>query len=131
MDEKAKAWIGSAIFLVLAPSIIAGLVPYLITGWRVAEWGRAGLAIFLIAVVLILSGAVFLLQAFVRFAADGLGTPSPVAPTKHLVVTGLYRWVRNPMYLAVWSIILGQVLLFASLPLLGYLLVAATAMVLF
>jgi protein-S-isoprenylcysteine O-methyltransferase Ste14 len=131
MNARAKAWIGSGIFLLLAPGIVAGVVPYLLTGWRGADWGRAGLAISVIAAVLILSGVVFLLQAFVRFAADGLGTPAPVAPTEHLVMTGVYRWVRNPMYLAVWSIILGQGLLFASVPLLVYLLAAATAMVLF
>src|SRR5215217_4789200 len=51
--------------------------------------------------VLIAAGVVVLVQAFVRFVAEGAGTPAPVAPTKQLVVGGLYRYVRNPMYLAV------------------------------
>jgi protein-S-isoprenylcysteine O-methyltransferase Ste14 len=60
-----------------------------------------------------------LLDAFVRFArADG--TPAPPAPTAHLVVVGPYRYVRNPMYLAVLTIILGQALLFWSLGTLIY-----------
>ena len=52
-----------------------------------------------------------LVQAFVRFVVEGLGTPAPVAPTEHLVVGGAYRYVRNPMYLAVTAVILGQALL--------------------
>jgi protein-S-isoprenylcysteine O-methyltransferase Ste14 len=47
-------------------------------------------------------------------SARGVGTPAPIAPTKHLVVTGAYRYVRNPIYLAVLSIIFGQALLFAD-----------------
>ena len=56
---------------------------------------------------------VFLLHAFALFALHR-GTPAPVAPTETLVVTGVYRFVRNPMYLAVLTIILGQALLFGS-----------------
>ncbi len=52
-----------------------------------------------------------LVHAFSRFVAEGLGTPAPVAPTRHLVVGGLYRWVRNPMYVAVVSCVAGQALL--------------------
>jgi protein-S-isoprenylcysteine O-methyltransferase Ste14 len=48
-------------------------------------------------VALIAAGAVVVVQAFVRFVAEGVGTPAPVAPTRMLVVGGLYRYVRNPM----------------------------------
>jgi protein-S-isoprenylcysteine O-methyltransferase Ste14 len=58
--------------------------------------------------------------AFAQFALEGRGTPAPVAPTANLVVKGLYRYVRNPMYVAVLAIILGQALLFASLAVLAY-----------
>jgi protein-S-isoprenylcysteine O-methyltransferase Ste14 len=68
----------------------------------------------------ILGALAVLLESFARFAWKGLGTPAPVFPTRHLVVSGLYRFVRNPMYVAVVSAILGQALLFASLPLAGY-----------
>ena len=64
--------------------------------------------------------AVVLLDAFARFVREGLGTPAPVAPTEHLVVGGLYRYVRNPMYLAVASLILGQALLLGQLILVPY-----------
>ena len=65
------------------------------------------------------------------FAADGRGTPAPTAPTERLVVGGPYRYVRNPMYLAVGAVIAGQALLLASLALLVYLAVFAVAVVLF
>ena len=56
----------------------------------------------------------------IRFVVEGLGTPFPAAPTKNLVVGGLYRYVRNPMYLAVIAIILGQAAILGSAVLLVY-----------
>ena len=61
-----------------------------------------------------LLGLAAVIACFVRFVAEGAGTPAPTAPTEALVVGGLYRHVRNPMYLAVASMIGGQALLFRS-----------------
>ena len=61
-----------------------------------------------------------LLDSFGRFALLGLGTPAPVAPPRHLVVSGLYRRVRNPMYVAVLALVLGQALLLGHAVLLEY-----------
>ena len=61
-----------------------------------------------------------LLDSFARFALEGLGTPAPIAPPRNLVVSGLYRHVRNPIYVAVVAVILGQAVLFADWRLLGY-----------
>jgi protein-S-isoprenylcysteine O-methyltransferase Ste14 len=61
-----------------------------------------------------------LVQAFVRFVSEGSGTPAPVAPTRELVVGGLYRYVRNPMYVAVGATIVGQALLLGRPGLLVY-----------
>jgi protein-S-isoprenylcysteine O-methyltransferase Ste14 len=110
---RARAWLGTVVFLVLAPGVVAGLVPWLITGWRV-PWTGAWLPLVAgISALLVLSGVVVLLDAFVRFArADG--TPAPPLPTAHLVVVGPYRYVRNPMYLAVLAVVLGQALLSRS-----------------
>ena len=90
--------LGSAIFLVIAPGIVAGYVPWRICRWQIGApllgtpWSR------LPGVLLIAAGLPVLLDSFARFAIQGLGTPAPVMPTRHLVVTGLYRYVRNPMY---------------------------------
>jgi uncharacterized membrane protein len=69
-------------------------------------------------VALLVAGA--LVQAFVRFVVEGVGTPAPVAPTEHLLVGGLYRHVRNPMYLAVLTMIVGQALVLGQPALLLY-----------
>ena len=107
-------------FLVLAPGIVAGLVPWWFTGWRVREplpyWAPVRVAGF----ILLAAGVVVLLRAFGRFVVEGLGTPAPVAPTERLVVGGLYRYVRNPMYLAVAATIVGQALALGQPILLPY-----------
>jgi protein-S-isoprenylcysteine O-methyltransferase Ste14 len=69
---------------------------------------------------MLILGLIVLIQAFARFVAEGRGTPAPVAPTERLVVGGLYRYVRNPMYLAVVAAIAGQGLLLNQPVLLGY-----------
>jgi protein-S-isoprenylcysteine O-methyltransferase Ste14 len=118
--RKAKAAAGSFVFLLLAPGIVAGLVPWLLTGWQVQEPLPYWLPLRVVGVILIAVGAGVLLHAFARFVVEGLGTPAPVAPTEHLVVGGLYRYVRNPMYLAVAAIIVGQALALGTLILLPY-----------
>lgn len=112
-DSLARAWIGTIVFLFLAPGIVAGLMPGLIAGWQRHDWGGAAWFVLPVAWFLIALGAAFLVYAFGLFALQR-GTPAPVAPTRALVVTGVYRFVRNPMYLAVLAIILGQALLFGN-----------------
>jgi len=106
------------VFLVVAPGVVAGLVPWLLTGWD----ARSGWPwpVRIAGGVLVCAGIAALLEAFLRFVVEGLGTPAPVAPTEHLVVGGLYRFVRNPMYLAVGAIVVGQVLLLGRAVLLAY-----------
>jgi protein-S-isoprenylcysteine O-methyltransferase Ste14 len=117
--SRAASLIGSGLFLVAAPGTVAGLIPWLISRWRFA--GEPGnLSLLPIAAVALLAGAAILLDSFVRFAWTGLGTPAPIAPTRRLIVSGLYRHVRNPMYVAVLLLIFGQALLFGSIALLAY-----------
>jgi protein-S-isoprenylcysteine O-methyltransferase Ste14 len=115
----ARAWIGTIVFLFLAPGVVAGLIPWLISGWRLYDWRGAAWVVVPIAWSVIVVGVAFLLFAFALFALHR-GTPAPVAPTETLVVTGVYRFVRNPMYLAVLAIIVGQALLFGSWGLVVY-----------
>ncbi|MGO4102578.1 isoprenylcysteine carboxylmethyltransferase family protein [Leifsonia sp. YAF41] len=117
--SPARAWIGTIVFLFLAPGVVAGLIPWLISDWQRFAWGGATWVVVPIAWIAITVGVAFLLHAFALFALHR-GTPAPLAPTETLVVTGVYRFVRNPMYLAVLAIILGQALLFGSWWLLLY-----------
>ena len=118
--RRAGSVVGTVLFLLLAPGTVAGLVPWWISGWKFEPpllgiaWTRWP------GVALIAAGAPALLDSFARFALQGLGTPAPVLPTDRLVVTGLYRRVRNPMYVGVVTVVLGQGLLIGSAPVLGY-----------
>jgi len=123
-----SAALGSALFFVVAPGVVVGLVPWWLTRWEplpAAPWVR------LLGAVLLVLTLPILVSAFVRFVRDGLGTPAPVAPTEHLVVTGAYRYVRNPMYLAVLGAILGQALLLSQPRLSGYAAIVALLVVSF
>jgi len=118
--SKITAALGSALFFVVAPAMVAGLIPWFITHWEFRPPFLAVEATRLAGVAFIIAGVPGLLDSFARFALEGLGTPAPIAPTRNLVVSGLYRYVRNPMYVAVVAIILGQAVLFADWRLLGY-----------
>jgi protein-S-isoprenylcysteine O-methyltransferase Ste14 len=118
--QKTIAILGSAIFFVVAPCALAGLIPWSITRW---EFRPPFLGLELtrvIGVILILAGVPGLVDSFARFALQGLGTPAPIAPTRNLVVTGLYRYVRNPIYVAVVAIVLGQAVLLGDWRLIVY-----------
>jgi protein-S-isoprenylcysteine O-methyltransferase Ste14 len=115
--RRLEAAFGSAVFLVAAPGVVAGLVPWLLTGWR-SSGPPATVAV--LGATLIALGAGVLLHAFGHFVVEGRGTPAPIAPTERLVVGGLYRHVRNPMYVAVGATIVGQALLLGRPLLLAY-----------
>lgn len=114
MSDRIRAVLGSVVFLVVAPGIIAGFVPWAISGWRFTQPLLGIEPLRWIGGLLLALGGVLLIETFSRFALQGLGTPAPIAPTKTLVVTGSYRFVRNPMYVAVVSLILGQGLWFGN-----------------
>jgi protein-S-isoprenylcysteine O-methyltransferase Ste14 len=115
--SRARAAAGSVVFLLIAPGVAAGLVPWLLTGWDSTD---PPLALKLLGALLTAAGAAVLLHTFARFVVEGLGTPAPVAPPEHLVVRGAYRYVRNPMYLGVAATIIGQAALLGRPALLLY-----------
>lgn len=127
-ERRLFAATGSALFFIVAPGVVAGLIPWWITGWVMAP---APTLAPVVGLVLITAGVAALVYSFVRFVVEGIGTPAPVAPTERLVVGGLYRYVRNPMYVAVVAIIIGQSLLLGRWSLIWYALVAAGAMAVF
>lgn len=113
---RPRSIAGSLLFLVVAPGIVAVLIPFALTGWD----GSAGVVLQLVGLALVAAGGAVLLAAFARFALQGLGTPAPIAPTRHLVVTGVYRHVRNPIYVALCAVILGQAAILSSAALVLY-----------
>lgn len=109
----------SVFFALLLPGSVTLLIPYYIvspTGIRVSHWG----ALQLVGLAAIAVGATILIRCIVEFARSGRGTLAPVDPPKTLVVQGLYRYVRNPMYVGVTSVLLGEAALFQSSALLYY-----------
>ena len=115
--SRLKAAAGSAVFFVVAPGVVAGLVPWWLTGWRFEPFWPP---LRVVGGLLVIGAVAVLLGAFVQFVVEGIGTPAPVAETQHLVVRGLYRYLRNPMYVAVITAVVGQALLFGRLGLLTY-----------
>jgi protein-S-isoprenylcysteine O-methyltransferase Ste14 len=118
--SKIIAVLGSALFFVIAPLVLAGFVPWWVTQW---EFRPAFFGVDLTRILgglLIIAGVPGVVDSFARFALEGLGTPAPIAPTQKLVVSGLYRYVRNPIYIGVVAVTFGQVLLFGDWRLLLY-----------
>lgn len=109
------------LFTILQPGVVVGLVPYLILrytdseivpgAWHVRHLGGAALAML---------GVVIAGSCILRFATDGEGTLSPLDPTKKLVIRGLYLYSRNPMYVGVMLIMIGEIVFFWSLALAIY-----------
>jgi protein-S-isoprenylcysteine O-methyltransferase Ste14 len=110
----------SVLFFAIAPGTVAGLVPYLLTRWEAHNWYSATIPARLAGGALLALGLAALVDCFRRFVSEGRGTPAPVLPPTQLVVRGVYRHVRNPMYVALLLIVIGQALLLGRFVLLGY-----------
>ena len=112
---RGRAIAGTVLFLFVAPGAVAGLIP-----WWIARWAWREGWLFWPGLLLVALGLIGLLLCFADFALKGGGTPAPVAPTERLVTSRLYRHVRNPMYVAVMALILGQAAMARNLDLLAY-----------
>jgi protein-S-isoprenylcysteine O-methyltransferase Ste14 len=107
----------SLLFLILAPGMVAGYIPLaLLRDGKQVNTGFFGY----LAIPLWVIGGMILLWSFWNFIVQGRGTPAPVDPPKDLVATGFYRYVRNPMYVAVLTIVMGHFLWFGYWSLLIY-----------
>ena len=111
MNKSVGALWKTLAFTVFVPGTVAGYVP-----WRLRRDAApvAGVEEWAAIAVIITGIAIYLYTAFWGFALIGGGTPAPIAPTKILVVKGLHRFVRNPMYIGVALVIAGQAWLFHS-----------------
>ncbi len=98
--KKLWAVLGSIVFFVIAPGTVVGLIPWLMTGWRIRTLLPGYAPVRIVGIALLIVGLVPLVESFGR-ALQGLGTPAPIAPSEKLVVGGFYRHVRNPVYVGV------------------------------
>src|SRR5690242_4121030 len=107
------------IFSILVPGTVAGVIPW----WLLQGSSDLGLiipSIWLIGLLPLLLGIGLYFWCAGAFTFIGKGTPAPIDAPKFLVTRGAYRWVRNPMYVAVLSVIIGQAILFRSVALIAY-----------
>lgn len=121
-------WFKALLFTLVAPATMVLWVPLWLLGW---SYPRPALAWQWLGLLPVALGAAVYLECVWDFAARGRGTPAPLDPPKTLVVQGLYRRVRNPMYLGVGLMLLGEALLFGSWRLLLYALLVLSAFHLF
>ena len=108
----------SIFFTFLQPGTVVVLIPYLLLPSIADAFSGRHSALRYAGVPFVLIGAAGLLWCIWNFFSAGRGTISPVDPPKHLVVRGLYKYVRNPMYVSVVAILLGEAMFFLSLPIL-------------
>lgn len=118
MSSLLRPAVGSILWFFIAPGTVAGLVPWVLTRGKAEGTGSASLRWIGAAVFFV--GLLVVGEAFVRFVRQGRGTPAPVLPPERLVVTGRYRHVRNPMYLGVLAMIVGEALFSGSRAVLLY-----------
>jgi len=97
--------------------MVAGLIPFVLlrTGPKI----ETGFIAFL-ATPLWVTGIAVLVWCFWDFLAKGQGTPAPIDPPKQLVTSGLYKYVRNPMYVGVLMVVIGHFLWFGYWWILAY-----------
>src|SRR5258708_3820782 len=117
MARAAGPIFNTILFTIFVPGTVLGLVPYwLLGGLPRPEHGP----LTWLGILMMLLGAAAYFRCAWEFAVRGLGTPAPIAPTKFLVTTALHRYVRNPMYLGVLGVLLGEAATFRALVLLEY-----------
>lgn len=107
------------VFTVVVPGTFGVYIPMAIARGTGARAGGVGL-FWLLGFGLLIVGTLIYLICVMEFAVRGRGTPAPIDAPRRLVVGGLYRFVRNPMYIGVLSVVLGWAFLSKSLELMGY-----------
>lgn len=114
------AALGTALFVLVVPGTAVVGVPWLLTRWQLGTPFLGSTATRLIGALMIVAALPLFVSFCLRFVREGRGTPAPIAPTQRLVVGGPFRYVRNPGYVAVVAIVVGQAILFASAEVLVY-----------
>ncbi len=121
-DPRRLLWptIGTVLFVLVVPGTVIGLVPFWLSGWRVQPPILGWLPLRWVGAGLFVCGLPVFFDFLLQFVREGRGTPAPIAPPQQLVVTGVFRYVRNPGYLGVLALIVGQGLFFGNAWILVY-----------
>jgi protein-S-isoprenylcysteine O-methyltransferase Ste14 len=119
---------GSAAFFLAGPGLEAGIGPWLLVTVAGSDLDGWPVAVRVLGALLMAAGLAVLVDVFVRFVREGAGTPSPAAPTQHLLARGAFAHLRHPMYVATATVIAGEALAFAQPILLVAAVVYLTAM---
>ena len=118
-SETKAALAGTLIFIIGVFPIFYIWIPYGIVSSRyVYAFDIGGMRYLGIGFIIL--GMIAAALSSIGFIIHGKGSPIPFTPTKELIVTGIYKYVRNPLYLAGSSVLIGEVLLFQSFGLLVY-----------
>lgn len=108
------------IFTIIVPGTVLVWAPYLLLSSSSVQGSLDTAGLRYVGVIPVLLGAAIYLWCAWDFTFAGKGTPAIIDPPKQLVARGLYRYVRNPMYIGVLLVIAGEALLFQSLALIEY-----------
>ena len=130
---RPPAWaiVGTIVFVCVVPGTALVAMPWWISGWRLAPPLVGTNLTRVVGVLLVAAAAPVFVSFLARFVVEGHGTPAPIAPTRHLVVGGPFRWTRNPGYVAVVAMVVGQGLFLGSVGVLVYAALLAAAFHLF
>ena len=113
--NRQNTALANTIFFVIAPGLVAWLIPWLITDWSAPDTSPYFIGLLVgLGGLLIGGGLLLLIDSFMRFVSEGNGTPMPWMPTDKVIARGAYRFLRNPMYVGIIVIVLGQAILFAN-----------------
>lgn len=117
-------WLRGVFFALMNPGIVGFVIPYFLT--RNQSW-QPNTSILLFGLAIVTMGTVALLACIFQFGTQGKGTLSPLDPTRRLVTTGIYRFTRNPMYVSVATILIGECFITATRGMLTYTLIVCIA----
>jgi protein-S-isoprenylcysteine O-methyltransferase Ste14 len=104
----------------MAPIVMGGMIPWWLTRWQSGPDVPAGRLLSLLGWCGVIVGTAAVIEAFVRFVRRGRGTPAPYDPAVYLVASGSYRYVRNPMYVGMLMLVIGQALILRRTALVWY-----------
>jgi protein-S-isoprenylcysteine O-methyltransferase Ste14 len=105
-------WLKTLLFTVIAPGTLTVIIPYWLSSTNIGNEKIDLGALRILGGAPLLMGIAVYLRCVTDFIVKGRGTPAPYDPPKHLVMNGLYRFVRNPMYIGIVLILLGEAVFF-------------------